>query len=1220
MNLNKLQALILTLLVHSILNDPIEIENFGKYHLIHDTTKFVYHFNPNILPKLEGTPVFLFGIFESHSTKIWIYEDDSKQYTTKIEIYSDNKFYGYKIKNITVQKYTFEISSWGADFIFIDNTKEINTTFIDFLNLNLDTSTSYEGPSYPIIFNINSPAKSITKFSYYKENFYNSEYMLEYCSLLDGNKCEYKGINTTAIFEKGVKYKIKYNCYIRYSNNFEFTSFSSFNTYEIEFSDFNFYQLSSNHIEEYFLLNIKNFNKFSIYIEADINDIYTKYINETDSENIEKIKEKNSYESKSLFYGDRLFDFNNLENDYIVIKIEYSSYKSNKGTLAGFSTVHDFTPDTSVELEKGEKVIIKYSHDSGGCILVSSSKNMKKLDYYFDTNKFIDLIRTSSLEEKNKLIFVDSSNEKTKILMFKSEFPYYAQTKLKLYFEEDIKEYLDEYGPDSLFMRMSSHSTDFLFNVFYIYGFKEKYYLYIKRHYGNINFYKYNFDLNKFSDISKFETPYYHFLDEFNLIKDDFLEISGFQIFTFYNSYNSLLDFYFQKINDSEYININQNMFKFNNLVKLLEENKLYYLNFTVDHIIKLDNKFLEAEITFTDNDGKTYFLNKENKVIKNLTGDNFTVISTQKALIYFYKKINDSKIIEIEFDKTQTNKVMKFNITNISGKEKSTNINIIKDFGFSGYYPMISERSWDKISGNENQYTVYIENFYDKITKEDLYEKDGEKLVIYIYPINKEEFEISNITYVNNLLTKKNKYNMEVIPPNSTGVIILNVKNLNNENYQFEMCNSKEIKFTIDSSNGNFSKYVREKEYPFIRIIKENTQISFQKYSPYEKEILIHSFESDNEFLFSYTFNNYILNPFLNNSILSIFEIQKNILQIKFNSISDYLENYYILIAKKDDINNIESFSNKCYISKLFINDDFNSILVKKIYKIYKGDTKYILDNIDISELNLDNNAELVVTVISSFIDFSNTFFKFYSPKEINKTIIKEIHFEEETYFNLENNSIFQFEYNHNLSDREQKLSIFFNGYFLLDIILTHKDEIKRDYYNYNTDFDFILTDSGKYYLEIYKSFNSIFDTKEGTFILLLTERLIDIIDLSEREYKNDKMIKLPRKPNPNYYIVNNLKKDKQFNFTFEKNQKKRVEYMKEKIHLLFAIIILMNALKMLLLIILQKETIILFTLIIFQQLIKMANIIIILLLDFIMIIEKMMKEMVDIRRKRTD
>jgi len=103
-----------------------------------------------------------------------------------------NKLYGYKIKNITVQKYTFEM--WpesSVDLIFIDNIKEINTTFIDFLNLNLDTHDSldrYNGSSYPIIFNIYSPAKSIVKFDYFKRYFYNSGYMLEYCALPDGNK------------------------------------------------------------------------------------------------------------------------------------------------------------------------------------------------------------------------------------------------------------------------------------------------------------------------------------------------------------------------------------------------------------------------------------------------------------------------------------------------------------------------------------------------------------------------------------------------------------------------------------------------------------------------------------------------------------------------------------------------------------------------------------------------------------------------------------------------------------------------------------------------------------------------------------------------------------------------------------------------------------------------------------------------------------------------
>ena len=133
---------------------------------------------------------------------------------------------------------------------------------------------------------------------------------------------------------------------------------------------------------------------------------------------------------------------------------------------------------------------------------------------------------------------------------------------------------------------------------------------------------------------------------------------------------------------------------------------------------------------------------------------------STKKALLYFYQKINDAdaEIIEIEFNKTQKGKIMKFNVINKSEKTQDTNINIIKDFGFSGYYPMISEKSWDKVEGNQNQFTVFVENLYDQLEDEDLYEDEGEKLIIFIYPFNEGELEISNITYVDNLLTIKNK------------------------------------------------------------------------------------------------------------------------------------------------------------------------------------------------------------------------------------------------------------------------------------------------------------------------------------------------------------------------------------------------------------------------------------------------------------------------------
>ena len=64
-------------------------------------------------------------------------------------------------------------------------------------------------------------------------------------------------------------------------------------------------------------------------------------------------------------------------------------------------------------------------------------------------------------------------------------------------------------------MRINSNSAPYIFYAFYIYGLKEKYFLYVKKHFGNINFYQYNQELNKFSNITKFEIPYYHFLNEF---------------------------------------------------------------------------------------------------------------------------------------------------------------------------------------------------------------------------------------------------------------------------------------------------------------------------------------------------------------------------------------------------------------------------------------------------------------------------------------------------------------------------------------------------------------------------------------------------------------------------------------------------------------------------------------------------------------------------------
>jgi hypothetical protein len=171
----------------------------------------------------------------------------------------------------------------------------------------------------------------------------------------------------------------------------------------------------------------------------------------------------------------------------------------------------------------------------------------------------------------------------------------------------------------------------------------------------------------------------------------------------------------------------------------------------------------------------------------------------------------------------------------------------------------MLNQRNWEEVNINENKdVTIYVDNYYDKI-ENDLYE--NEKYIIYIFEtinesdipvLNSQNYKISDITYNNNLLTPGNKYNFEVIPPNSEGSLILSLKNKPNIIYQFITCKSKEIKFKVENSNALFKK----EDYPYQATINQSKIISLDLN---DNEILSHSFTSDNEFLFIY----FILNKF---------------------------------------------------------------------------------------------------------------------------------------------------------------------------------------------------------------------------------------------------------------------------------------------------------------------------------------------------------------------
>jgi hypothetical protein len=252
---------------------------------------------------------------------------------------------------------------------------------------------------------------------------------------------------------------------------------------------------------------------------------------------------------------------------------------------------------------------------------------------------------------------------------------------------DDLNNYFDKYQSDSIFKRSIIYNNNKDFKSQYFFDIREKYYLYIKKYFGFSNAYKYNHELNLMFDFMYFKNnaQFYQNSIDYKLINNELLIVSGQQLYTLTINYNSLLDFYIQKVDDCDYIQINTELYPTGNLVKLLNGNKKYYLNFTVDHIIMLGNEFENAEVTFKNEIGESFTLNKEKRIIKDLTGDNISIISTEKAFIYFYKRIPDySEEGTIVFDKSQKNKILKITIQN----KRSNNLNIVlaKDFCLKGY------------------------------------------------------------------------------------------------------------------------------------------------------------------------------------------------------------------------------------------------------------------------------------------------------------------------------------------------------------------------------------------------------------------------------------------------------------------------------------------------------------------------------------------------------
>ena len=978
MKFSKIEFLIIIFLFQVILNREEEIKSFTKFR-VRAKTNYYYQFNGKFLED-EKDVYFFFKFYNSWNDpfQLTIIEENLNEIIID-NIYPENETWvSYKLIKLESQKITFKISYiTSGELFFIDSATEINGTLDNFTNFNLKTDLIGEKPPLPLQFNIDTIKEDI--FYFFKENskdlIYNGDNLIDYCIIEENEKeCNYLGIEGGLKFEKGKKYKIRLNYYKK--GEISFFYFDTFYTVkEIEFG-LESYESSSFEKDSFFILNTKTIDKFFIYSnQYSSRRIYTSFLSEKEKDLLPNIIDNLEFIEEG--YSDDVNEIiNENASDYFIFRKSHSN-RDDKNIICTFNiyhTIDSYNYNLNLEIEKGKRLGIYKKKSSSyynnkEYMVLSSNKNMQLIDYSKYTPGNVSKILYLK-NDKEEFLYIDSYLENTYIILneYNNEDNNNAKFLFNLVTNENLNYYFNKYDTDTLFMRTNSLSSENKFNITYLFDIEEKYYLYMKKYNGKMIIYKYNQKLDFLSGYKQFQAipESYEDQDKYKNINNDLIIIDKFQLFSYYMDYNCLFDIYMQKVEDSENIFINQNIFGFNNLVKLLNENKTYYLNFSVDHLIKLDNKFLNAKIKFVDGEGKEYFLNNSNRVIKDLKGDNITVISSEKALIYFYKRIeNYSGEGVVIFDKKQKRKNMLFNITNINNNPIS--IYIAKDFGFEGYYPMLSKKSWIYVNNKESWHnyisTIYIDNIFDQSDYE-LYEEEGEEYIIYIFDkygsFISNNYKIGNITYIDNLMSPKNKYNFEIIPKNTSGSLILNSLNKPEIKYQFILCKNEinnNLRMKVENSN-HYNKYF----YPYERTIRnEDLELEID-----DNEILSHTFELDSKFLFVYDFfyssssYNYYSKNELN--VNSITQFTKNNILIIFNSAYQSGQNqYYIIVGIKNEFNNIESFSDECYLAQLMTNNS-NSIIVKSIIKEY---SLMLYEEVNISKLNIKEDTELIISII---------------------------------------------------------------------------------------------------------------------------------------------------------------------------------------------------------------------------------------------------------------
>ena len=263
------------------------------------------------------------------------------------------------------------------------------------------------------------------------------------------------------------------------------------------------------------------------------------------------------------------------------------------------------------------------------------------------------------------------------------------------------------------------------------------------------------------------------------------------------------------------------------------------------------------------------------------------------------------------------------------------------------------------------------------------------------------------------------------------------------------------------------------------------------------------------------------------------------NILYIGFNPVYTSFSEFYIIIARKDEINNLYSFSDPCYLTKLIKNNS-EDIYIKKVY--HSNET-IIFESIDINKIVKQNsNNEYVINIISiNLIQFHH--FDIYNPiiynvNTNNKNIMKLKLFDNILF--KPNNDLFVYEY---LTEEKLTLyiSLFKNDYNDVVLILRENNENTKIFYNDTNDlFEITLEKKGFYYLEfIY--IDNIINDEYISLRCFSFNKMIDEIDLSKNNYYGFFHICNPsiqyEITNLSYYKVTNIKQNTEIYFAYDKD-----------------------------------------------------------------------------------